>query len=83
MLYAKADDVTNPNIIDVGMVDTSGIQHNRPRRGGDRHPGGRRLVRDNLSNLTDAAGDLDARNCDGLRAVPGARAPGSSTPTLN
>ena len=26
MLYAKADDVTNPNIIDVGMVDTSGIQ---------------------------------------------------------
>ena len=26
MLYAKADDGTNPNIIDVGMVDTSGIQ---------------------------------------------------------
>mgnify|MGYP003133307286 CR=1 FL=1 len=26
LLYAKADDVTNPNIIDVGMVDTSGIQ---------------------------------------------------------
>ena len=26
LLYAKADDVTNPNIIDVGVVDTSGIQ---------------------------------------------------------
>ena len=26
MLYAKADDGTNPNIIDVGMVDTSGVQ---------------------------------------------------------
>jgi len=26
LLYAKADDGTNPNIIDVGMVDTSGIQ---------------------------------------------------------
>ena len=26
LLYAKADDGTNPNIIDVGMVDTAGIQ---------------------------------------------------------
>ena len=26
LLYAKADDGTNPNIIDVGMVDTSGVQ---------------------------------------------------------
>jgi hypothetical protein len=26
LIYAKADDGTNPNIIDVGMVDTSGIQ---------------------------------------------------------
>ena len=26
MLYAKADDGTNPNVIDVGMVDTAGIQ---------------------------------------------------------
>ena len=26
MLMAKADDVTNPNIIDVGMVDLAGVQ---------------------------------------------------------
>ena len=26
MLYAKGDDVTNPNIIDVGMVDLTGVQ---------------------------------------------------------
>ena len=26
LLYAKADDVTNPNIIDVGMVDLTGVQ---------------------------------------------------------
>ena len=26
LIYAKADDVTNPNIIDVGMVDLTGVQ---------------------------------------------------------